>query len=56
MTSSLALRIGYQQRSIPSAVLVYLEALFELLGDKVEDYWIDAGIDGCHVDAEVVHY
>lgn len=35
---------------------VYLEALFELLGDKVEDDGIDAGIDGCQVDAEVVQH
>lgn len=34
----------------------YLEAIFELLGDKVEDYGIDAGVDGCHVDAKVVKY
>lgn len=41
---------------LPSTVVIYLEALFELLGDKVEDYRIDAGIDGCHVDAEVVQH
>ncbi len=34
----------------------YLEAVFELLGDKVEDYGIDAGVDGSHVDAEVVEH
>lgn len=34
----------------------YLEAIFELLGDKVEDYGIDAGVDCCHVDAKVVKY
>ena len=34
----------------------YLEAVFELLGDEEEDYGIDAGVDGCHVDAEVVEH
>lgn len=34
----------------------YLEAVFKLLGDEVEDYGIDAGVDGCHVDAEVVEH
>lgn len=34
--------------------MFYLEAVFELLGDKEEDYGIDAGVDGRHVDAEVV--
>lgn len=34
----------------------YLEAVFELLGDKVKDYGIDAGVDGCQVDAEVVEH
>lgn len=33
---------------------LYLEAVFELLGHKVEDYGIDAGVDFCHVHAEVV--
>jgi len=35
-------------------VVVYLEAVVELLGDEVEYYGIDAGVDGRHVDAEVV--
>lgn len=39
-----------------STAIFYLEAVFELLGDKVEDYGIDAGVDGCHVDAEVVEH
>lgn len=39
-----------------STVLFYLEAVFEPLGHKVEDYGIDAGVDGCHVDAEVVKH
>lgn len=39
-----------------STILFYLEAVFEPLGHKVEDYGIDAGVDGCHVDAEVVKY
>lgn len=34
--------------------MFYLEAVFELLGHKVEDYGIDAGVDFCQVDAEVV--
>lgn len=34
----------------------YLEAVFELLGDEEEDYGIDAGVDGRHVDAEVVEH
>lgn len=33
---------------------VYLEAAFELLGHEEEDYGIDAGVDGGHVDADVV--
>lgn len=33
-----------------------LEAVFELFGDKVEDYGIDAGVYGCHIDAEVVQH
>lgn len=33
---------------------VYLEAVFEFLGHKEEDYGIDAGVDGGHVDADVV--
>lgn len=39
-----------------STILFYLEAVFEPLGHKVEDYGIDAGVDGCHVDAEVVKH
>lgn len=35
---------------------LYLEAVFELLGDEVEDDGIDAGVDGRHVDAEVVEH
>jgi len=34
----------------------YLEAVFELLGDKEEDDGVDAGVDGRHVDAEVVEH
>lgn len=39
-----------------STFLFYLEAVFEPLGHKVEDYGIDARVDGCHVDAEVVKH
>lgn len=34
--------------------LLYLEAIFELLTDKVEDNGIYAGVDCCKVDAKVV--
>lgn len=34
--------------------LLYLEAIFELLADKVEDNGIYAGVDCCKVDAKVV--
>lgn len=34
----------------------YLEAVIELLGDEEEDDGIDAGVDGGHVDAEVVEH
>lgn len=37
-----------------SNFVFYLEAVFELLGHKVEDYGIDAGVDFCHVDSEEV--
>lgn len=40
----------------PVSRCLYLEAVFELLGDEVEDYGIDAGVDGRHVDAEVVEH
>lgn len=29
----------------------YLEAVFKLLADKVEDDGVDAGVDCCEVDA-----
>lgn len=45
--------VGERARITPTTQ-TGLEAVFELLGDKVEDYGIDAGVDGCHVDAEVV--
>lgn len=46
-------RYRYQQKL---DWLVYLEALFELLGDEVEDDGIDTGVDGGQVVAEVVQH
>lgn len=33
---------------------LYLEAVFKLLADEVEDNGVYAGVDGCKVDAEVI--
>lgn len=35
---------------------LYLEAVFKLLADKVEDDGIYAGVDGGQVDAQVVQH
>lgn len=32
----------------------YLEAVFKLLADKVEDDWVYAGVDGREVDAKII--
>lgn len=47
--------VGERARITPTTQ-AGLEAVFELLGDKVKDYGIDAGVDGCQVDAEVVEH
>lgn len=47
--------VGERARITP-ATQTGLEAVFELLGDEVEDDGIDAGVDGRHVDAEVVEH
>lgn len=36
--------------------LSYLKAVFELLADKVQGNGIDAGIEGSHVDPNVIHH
>ena len=46
----------HQHLTIKCTVVLYLEAVFKLLGDNVEDYWVDAGVDGCHVVAKVVEH
>lgn len=46
----------HQHLTTKCTVVLYLEAVFKLLGDKVEDYGIDAGVDGCHVVAKVVEH
>lgn len=45
--------VGERARITPTTQ-TGLEAVFELLGHKVEDYGIDARVDFCHVDAEEV--
>lgn len=35
--------------SISGGEMLYLEAVFELLADKVEDNWVYAGVDRCKV-------
>lgn len=39
-----------------SCFFFYLETVFELLGDGVEDYGIDAGVDARQVDADIVQH
>lgn len=34
----------------------YLKAVFELPTDKVEGNGVNAGVQGSHVDADVIHY
>lgn len=34
----------------------YLEAVFKLLADKVEDDGVDAGVDGREVDAQIIQH
>lgn len=34
--------------------VLYLEAVFKLLADKVEDYGVYAGVDCCHVDTKKI--
>lgn len=34
----------------------YPETVLELLADKVEDYGIDAGVDGCQIYAQIIKY
>lgn len=43
-----------ERARVTPAAQTGLEAVFELLGNKEEDYGIDAGVDGGHVDADVV--
>ena len=45
-----------QVREVQRWFSFYLEAVFEPLWDEEEDYWIYAGVDGRHVDAEVVEH
>lgn len=34
----------------------YLKAVFESFAHQIQSYWINAGIQGGHVDANVVQY
>lgn len=43
-----------ERARVTPAAQTGLEAVFELLGHEEEDYGIDAGVDGGHVDADVV--
>lgn len=36
--------------------VTYLEAVLKLLADKVEDDGVYAGVDGGHVDAQIVQH
>lgn len=47
--------VGERARITPTTQ-TGLEAVFELLGDKEEDDGVDAGVDGRHIDAEVVKH
>lgn len=37
-------------------MLFYLKAVFKLLADKVQGNRIDAGVEGSHVDPNVIHH
>lgn len=37
-------------------MLFYLKAVFKLLADKVQGNGIDAGVEGSHVDPNVIHH
>lgn len=43
-------------RSIHCSWIAYPEATLEALADHVEGDWVDAGVDRCHVDADVVQH
>jgi len=34
----------------------YLEAVLEFPADKVESHRVDAGVEGSHIDPEVIHH
>lgn len=34
----------------------YLEAVLEFPADKVESHRVDAGVEGGHIDPEVIHH
>lgn len=40
--------------SVLRAVVSYLEAVFKLLADKVEDNGVYAGVDCCKVDTKII--
>lgn len=56
MTSLFTLQAGRKSQVRERVNEPYLEAVFELLADKVEDDGVDAGVDCCEVDAQIIQH